>query len=821
MPLTPPYSLLTRTAKGSQLTIEEMDGNLLWLSTTLSGSINSITGSLGISGSNIEIVTSLFNLFSETLITGSVTINPNSIPNPISGSYTLGGSVTFNGDLTIASGSELIIPAGVAFTLNGALINNGDLVNSGSYINLAPTSPYMTLSVLGNVSASAYYGDGSNLTGITAATASYSFFAVSASYAVSASHEIIKEVSSSYADFAVTASYVDLVAGPNVTINRVGTSFEISSSGGGGSAFPYTGSAVITGSLVVTGSSVLSGSVTLNDITYPTTDGDNGDIIYTNGAGVLTFDKTKVCAPVKNVSGGTLYKGTPVHASSSIGNANEVIAASASVASTMPATFVLAQDLADEEEGLGIVTGFLNGVDTSAFEEGQVVYVGENGGYTNVKPSGSNLIQNLGIITKVAVNGSGYIYGAGRSNDTPNLLHNQIFFGSGSDQQYQIHISGALDSTVINNITASGNISASGNIYANTGSFEYVYSNIYEGSGSGTVVNIEGDVSASGYISASYFVGDGSQLQNLPASAAFPYTGSAIITGSIEITGSVNSTVTVGVRSQGLVQITDDDTASVLPAYNTTGSINGMFLNSGSNVPISFVGTTEIPSFGGLTGGGFIMNSGSSVWSAGGQYTLGGTFTQLYYDPDGLNFPGAYTMQVGQDNIGEDRLILQKTEPTGEGIQLKTSNLTEGFVLNHSFSNSSASLFKVFNSGSTTTIFDVTEAGTIAYRPIGTHNTDFTCSVSGNAASGNGYGGHYVRVTGNITCSIQPNSVVSIPIGVEFEFFQTDVAQLYFESASGVTLNSKDGALKLTGQFSAATLKKVDTDEWDLIGDLS
>jgi hypothetical protein len=136
--------------------------------------------------------------------------------------------------------------------------------------------------------------------------------------------------------------------------------------------------------------------------------------------------------------------------------------------------------------------------------------------------------------------------------------------------------------------------------------------------------------------------------------------------------------------------------------------------------------------------------------------------------------------------------------------------------LDHSFSNSSASLFKVKDSGSANTIFDVTEAGTIAYRPIGTHNTDFTCSNSGT-----GYGGHYVRVTGNITCSLQPNSAVSVPTGVEWEFFQTDVAQLHFESASGVTLNSKDGALKLTGQFSAATLKKVGTDEWDLIGDLS
>ena len=30
----------------------------------------------------------------------------------------------------------------------------------------------------------------------------------------------------------------------------------------------------------------------------------------------------------------------------------------------MPATFILNQDLADEGEGLAVVTGFLNGVDT-------------------------------------------------------------------------------------------------------------------------------------------------------------------------------------------------------------------------------------------------------------------------------------------------------------------------------------------------------------------------------------------------------------------------------------------------------------------------
>lgn len=180
----------------------------------------------------------------------------------------------------------------------------------------------------------------------------------------------------------------------------------------------------------------------------------------------------------------------------------------------------------------------------------------------------------------------------------------------------------------------------------------------------------------------------------------------------VQVTGSVNSNVTVGVRSQGLVQITDDDTASVLPAYNTTGSINGMFLNSGSNVPISFVGTTELPAFGGFIGGGFTLSSGSSVWNTGGQHTFGGTFSQLYYNPNFFGGNENYVVQVG-NSIGENRLVIQKTDASNEQVQLKASDTTEGFVLDHSFSNSSASLFKVRDSGSVNTIFDIRNNSTV------------------------------------------------------------------------------------------------------------
>jgi len=100
------------------------------------------------------------------------------------------------------------------------------------------------------------------------------------------------------------------------------------------------------------------------------------------------------------------------------------------------------------------------------------------------------------------------------------------------------------------------------------------------------------------------------------------------------------------------------------------------------------------------------------------------------------------------------------------------------------------------------------------FRPITTLSTNpFTAS--------NATAGRYYRAGGNVTCSIFAVISVGCTTGVEFEFIQTSSAgNVLFETGSGVTLNSKSSNLKLAGQFSAVTLKKVGTNEWDLIGDL-
>lgn len=71
-----------------------------------------------------------------------------------------------------------------------------------------------------------------------------------------------------------------------------------------------------------------------------------------------------------------------------------------------------------------------------------------------------------------------------------------------------------------------------------------------------------------------------------------------------------------------------------------------------------------------------------------------------------------------------------------------------------------------------------------------------------------------------ITLTVPTNASVAFAIGTQITIAQSGAGTVTVAGAVGVTVNSADGDLKLRTQWSAATLIKIDTNSWILIGDI-
>jgi hypothetical protein len=71
------------------------------------------------------------------------------------------------------------------------------------------------------------------------------------------------------------------------------------------------------------------------------------------------------------------------------------------------------------------------------------------------------------------------------------------------------------------------------------------------------------------------------------------------------------------------------------------------------------------------------------------------------------------------------------------------------------------------------------------------------------------------------TLTVPLNSSVAFPIGTKIDVAQYGAGQTTITATSGVTIRSFSGALKIAGQYGAATLVKIGTDEWYCFGNLT
>lgn len=78
-----------------------------------------------------------------------------------------------------------------------------------------------------------------------------------------------------------------------------------------------------------------------------------------------------------------------------------------------------------------------------------------------------------------------------------------------------------------------------------------------------------------------------------------------------------------------------------------------------------------------------------------------------------------------------------------------------------------------------------------------------------------------VNSSNAVTITIPLNSSVAFAIGSCITITKIGTGDVTISPSTGVTLNSKDSARTIDGQFSAITLYKVAADEWDMWGALA
>ena len=179
-------------------------------------------------------------------------------------------------------------------------------------------------------------------------------------------------------------------------------------------------------------------SININsEYTLPLVDGTVGQALVTDGNGGISFaslsasNSEAVHLAVKNTSGTTITKGTPVYITGNVGNSDrlEVAEADASDVAKMPAVGLLESDLIDNGEGFVSQGGYLKGLATATIDgtsttSNDTVYVKAGGGLTMTKPTGVNYIQNIAKVARVhATNGSLVVSSILRANDVPTPLY--------------------------------------------------------------------------------------------------------------------------------------------------------------------------------------------------------------------------------------------------------------------------------------------------------------------------------------------------------------------------------------------------------------
>jgi hypothetical protein len=333
---------------------------------------------------------------------------------------------------------------------------------------------------------------------------------------------------------------------------------------------------------------------------------------------------------VRNQTGATLTKGTVVYITGATGNNPIVEKALATGDSTSAQTFGLCQaNIANNAEGYVVLTGDLTGIDTSAFTEGQQLYLSPTtaGTYTATKQYAPNHLVYIGVITRahptlgqieVKIQ-NGYELDEIHNVSAQSPANNDIIaFNTSNNLWEKKSIATALGFTPYNATNPNNYIaltelssSATGLTYTNTtGVFSLTAGYAIPTTASATnwdtaYTNRITSLTTTGSSGSATLV---SNVLNIPT---YTLSGLGGITASfLSGTSGISYNSTTGVISTSLTQYTDA-LARASVSLTTTGT-------SGNSTYNSTTGVLNIPNYGSALSGYLPLTGGTLTGALGG-----------------------------------------------------------------------------------------------------------------------------------------------------------------------------------------------------------
>lgn len=176
---------------------------------------------------------------------------------------------------------------------------------------------------------------------------------------------------------------------------------------------------------------------------------------------------------------------------------------------------------------------------------------------------------------------------------------------------------------------------------------------------------------------------------------------------------------------------------------------------------------------------------------------------------------GTYTVRSIGAGAG-----LDVTHPTGEGGDPSLS--FEAIAAQRLLGNNHATDAGVPVALTSAQVIAILQTGlNVLYEPKGKYSSPVIKTASHTLELTDTLGGAIrmnVATSNNLT--VPPNADVAFPIDSKVDVWQYGAGVTTFVEGSGVTIRSFEDKMSLVGQYAAATLWKVDTNEWMLAGNL-